>query len=169
MALTREQKKKIIDELKEKIDKQKAMVFVDFTGTKVKDISRLREEMKKDNCEFKVAKKTLLKIALKDRGVELPQEPEGEIGVGFGFGNQISPFKILNKFSKETGNLKILGGLVEKEFIGEDKAIALAELPSKQELLAKLVGSIKAPISGFINVLQGNLRNFVYVLGAIKK
>ena len=168
MALTKPQKQKIIDELKEKIETQKAMVFVDFSGTKVKELSKLRSEMKENNCEFKVAKKTLLKIAFKAKAKELPQELEGELGIGFSFKDQFLPFKILNNFSKETGTLKILGGLIGKEFVEKDKAITLAELPSKEELLAEMVWSLKAPISNFINILEGNLRNFVYILSQLK-
>ena len=169
MALTKEQKQKIISELKEKISRQKAIVFADFTGIGVKELSRLRKEMKEKECEFKVAKKTLLKIAFKDKGIELPGELEGEIGLGFGFKDQILPFKILNKFSKETGTLKILGGLIEKEWIEKERTITLAELPTKEELLTRVVRGISAPISGLVNVLEGNLRGLVFVLSAIKK
>jgi len=99
----------------------------------------------------------------------LLKELEGEIGLGFGFNDQILPFKILNKFSKETGTLKILGGLIEKEWIEKERTITLAELPTKEELLARVVRGISAPISGLVNVLEGNLRGLVFVLSAIKK
>ena len=169
MPLTHQQKQAIIDGLKEKIEKQKAMVFVDFAGTKVKDISKLRSELREEDCEFKVAKKTLLKIAFQKEGLDFPQKIEGEVGVGFGFNDEISPFRILNEFSKELKGLKILGGIVGKELIDGEKAAFLAVLPCKNELLAKMVGGISAPLSGLAGVLRGNMRNLICLLGAIKK
>ena len=80
----------------------------------------------------------------------------------------MAPAKILEQFSKTNGAVKIIGGVIERKFITAAEVIALAKLPSKQELLAKLVGTINAPISGFVNVLAGNLRGFVQVLNAIK-
>jgi large subunit ribosomal protein L10 len=169
MALTKEQKQKIVKDIGEKLEKQKAVAFVDFTGTKVKNISSLREEMKRSECEFKVAKKTLLGIAFKEKKVEIPKNLQGEIALGFGYGDQIMPFKILNKFAKETGTIKFLGGLIENKIIGAETAGYLAEIPSKEVLLAQAVGSIKSPISGFLNALHWNLRSLIYILGAIKK
>jgi len=171
MALTKEQKQKNIKDLKEKVAKQKSMVFVDFTGLGVAKMTELRKEMKVEDCEFKVAKKTLVQLALKDFNKEIAEkvkELQGEIALGFGYKDEIAPFKILGKFSKQNESLKILSGTLEKEFIEQEQAIVLSELPSKQELLAKMVGSISAPVSGFTRVLQGNIRNLVYVLNAIK-
>ena len=121
MALTRQQKQKVIEDLGEKIERQKSIVFVNFFGTKVKDISKLRKEMKEKGCELKVVKKTLLKIALKKKKIELTKELPGEIGLGFGYQDLIAPFKILDNFSKENTSLKIIGGFVGK-FIGEEEA-----------------------------------------------
>jgi len=170
MALTREQKQDIIKDLKEKFGKQKSMVFVDFTGTKVKDISEARKEMKKSDCEFKIAKKTLMKVALKEKKIDLPEENfNGEIGIGFGFNDEVMPFKILGSIAKKTNTLKLLGGLIGKNFIQKEEAQTISDLPGRNELLAKVVGSISSPLNGLVNVLQGNLRGLICVLSAIKK
>ena len=171
MALTKEQKQKKVNDLKEKIAKQKSIVFVNFTGLKVAEMTNLRKEMKAEDCEFKVAKKTLAYLALKDLDKEIAEKVkqlQGEIALGFGYKDEISPFKILGRFSKQSENLKILGGILENKFIEQEQAIALSKLPSKQELLAKMIASINAPVSGLVNVLQGNIRNLIYVLNAIK-
>jgi len=169
MPLNKTQKQKILDALAEKIEKQKAIVFADFKGLKVKNLSLLRKEMKKKECELKVAKKTLISAALKAKNIEADvKKMEGEIVLGFSYKDEISPFKLLYEFSKNNENLKILGGLIGKEVISKEKAVVLGQLPSRDELLARMVGSLASPISGMVNVLQGNLRNLVYVLSQIK-
>lgn len=170
MALTKKQKEKIIGDLKDKIARQKAMVFATISGVKVKDLSRLRKEMKSQNCELKVAKKTLISLVLKDNKIEMsPQRLKGEVAIGFGYNDEIQPFKVLYNFSKENQNFKILGGFMGKEFVETAEAIALAQLPAKDQLLAQLVGSLAAPLSGIINVFQGNLRSLVYILCQLSK
>jgi len=170
MALTKEQKKKILDDLKEKIAKQKAMVFVDFTGLKVKDLSSLRKKLKAIDNELRVAKKTLFCLALKEKKLEMAKEKlKGEIAIVFGYRDELSLAKTVYQFSQENPNLKILGGFLENKFREAEKIITLAQLPTKEELLVSLVRSINAPISGFVNVLGGNIKGLIYALSVIKK
>ena len=170
MALTKTQKQKIVDDLKEKVDKQKSIVLASIVGVKVKGLTRLRKEMKKQDCELKVAKKTLISLAFKGKKIDIDTKKlEGEVALSFGYRDEILPFKILYDFSKEDENLKILGGLIGQELLTREKAIELAQLPTKEELLARLVGSIFSPISGLVNVLQGNIKGLMYALSAIKK
>ena len=169
MAISREKKKKILEDLKEKISKQKAIIFVDFTGLKVKDFSDLRKRLKSIGSELKVAKKTLMGIVFKKAKLEIePKKLPGEIALVFGYKEEILPAKIVFQFSQENPNLKILGGVLENNFFEAEKIIELAKLPSREELLARLVGSISAPISNLTNVLEGNLRNLVYLFSQIK-
>jgi len=113
-------------------------------------------------------KKTLFKIAL-PRTIELdPRKLEGEIAAAFGYQDEIGLAKILYDFSKKNENLKIAGGIIDGIFFQKEEIISLAKLPSKEQLLAKLVGTINAPIAGFVNALKGNLRNLVYILSNIK-
>jgi len=139
MAQTKEQKQKIIDELTEKIEKQKSLVFFDFTGLKVKELSQLRKEMKSKGSEIKVAKKTLLRIALQKAGLEFDiKKLKGEVALALGFKDEISPAKLCREFSLKNQNLKILGGFFEGKSMNTDEVIALAQIPSKNELLTKL-------------------------------
>jgi len=170
MALTKIQKQKILEGLREKFEQKKSMVFLDFTGLKMKGLAGLRRKMKEQGCEFKVAKKTLISLMLGGKKSEIDfKRLKGELALGFGYKDEILPFKILHEFSRQNENLKILGGLIGNDFLEKEKAIALAQLPGREELLAKLVGTIASPMSGFLNVLQGNLRGLVFVLSAIKK
>lgn len=172
MALTRKQKKEILDDLKEKISKQKAMVFVDFAGLKTKDLQDLRRKLKENDSLFKVSKKTLFKKALEDyqkSWVEFVGNLKGELGVVFGFGDELLPIKIVYQFSEQNENLKILGGVFENAFIEKGQVDELAKIPGREELLSRLVGSIGAPLSNFVGVLENNIKGLLYVLSAINK
>jgi len=170
MALSREQKQKVVEELKEKIDRQKAIAIIDIGGVKVKDISQLRRAMKEKDCELKVSKKTLIQLAFKEKRIETNvKELEGEIALAFGYEDEFSPFKTVHNMSAQVENLKILGGIVEGRIIDKEEAIVLATLPAREELLAKLANVFQAPISGFCQVLQGNIKGLIFALSAIKK
>ena len=170
MALTKDQKKKTIEDLKEKIDKQKSIVFIDFSKVNSKDIFALRKKLKVAGCILKVAKKTLLGIAFgKDNSVWKGAEESipGQLAVVFGIKDEMAPAKITEQFTKESDNIKILGGIFENRFIDKAEVVLLSRIPSKEELLSKLVGSISSPISSFINVLQGNIKGLINVLTKI--
>ncbi|PIZ86824.1 MAG: 50S ribosomal protein L10 [Candidatus Nealsonbacteria bacterium CG_4_10_14_0_2_um_filter_40_15] len=169
MVKTKEEKKKILEELKEKISKQKVTIFVDFTGLKMKDIFDLRKKLKMVDSQLKVTKKTLAQIAFNKSGLKTEiKKLKGEIAFVFGLKDEISPAKIIFQFSQINPNLKILGGFLENKFVEAEKIVELAKLPTREELLGKLVGSISAPVSNLINVLQGNLRNLVSILSQLK-
>ena len=170
MAKTKEQKEKTFKELKENVSKQKSMVFIDFSGLKVEDMFELRKKLRKNDAHLKVAKKTLIQLALEKSGFKTDiKKIKGEIALVFGYKDEISPVKTIYQFSKVNPNLKILGGFFENNFKGAEEFIALAQLPSKEELLTRLVGSMSAPVSNFVRVLEANLKGLVYVLSAIKK
>jgi large subunit ribosomal protein L10 len=169
MALTKKQKVKIVTGLKEKIAEQNAMFFVSVNKVKVEDLLSLRRDLKAQEGYIQVAKKTLIDLALKDSGYATSvRDLEGEVAIIFALNDQVLPAKSVYNFSKENENIKILGGILEKEFKSIEEIIKLAQLPTKEELLAKIVGSINAPLSGLVNVLQGNLRGLVSVLSQIK-
>lgn len=170
MPQNKEEKKATIEKLEKSIRKQKSMVFADYQGLKASDIFKFRTKLREQGCAMTVAKKTLLKLALKNQKIDYdPKELAGQLALIFGFEDEVSSSRITHQFSKENSNLKILGGFLENKFITPESIADLAMIPSKKELLAKVVGSIASPISGFVNVLQGNLRGLVCALSAIKK
>lgn len=170
MALTKSQKKNILEELKEKIGKSKLIVLIGISGLKVKDISKLRKELKAKENNLQVAKKTLAELAFKENKLQFEKGKfQEEVALVFGLSDEIIPAKTVYQFSKENENLKILGGYLENKFQEAEKIIELAKLPTQEELLARVVGSLASPISGLANVFQGNIKGLVYVLSAIKK
>lgn len=169
MPKTKIEKQQIVSDLTDQFKRQKAAVFVDFRGLDNKAIVGIRGKVRGEAMEYKVAKKTLLRRALKEAGLnELPSF-EGEIATVFGFEDEVSPARVLYGLQKKNDKLKILGGILENVFIGKDEVLALAKLPTKQELLARLVGTMNAPIQNFVYVLNGNIGNFVRVLHEISQ
>ena len=169
MPLNKTQKKKIIDDLKEKLGKQKILFFVDLKGLKVKDLSDLKKRLKKVDSQLKVSKKTLLRLALKEKKIDLDTKKlEGEVASVFGFKDEILPAKTTYQFSLENKNVKILGGYFLGKFVEAEEMIAISQLPTKDELLARLVGTVSAPISNFVQVLNANIKGLLQVLTQIK-
>ncbi len=169
MALTKTQKQNILEDLRDKTAKAKSIVLVGISGLKVKEISELRKRLKLIDANLKVAKKTLANLVFKENKLDFKEENfKTEVGFVFGFKDEVLPAKTVYQSSKEYENLKILGGYLEKKFKMAEEMIALAQLPTKEELLAKLVGSIGAPISGFVNVLGGNIKGLIRVLAQVK-
>lgn len=168
--LTKKQKQQIVEDLTEKISKTKSVVLVEFTGTNTGQLSEVRRELKKNNAELKVAKKTLVNLALEKNNFKVDLDQfKTQVAVALGYGDEVSAIKVLDKISKTTKTLKMLSGIVGKDYFDQKSILALAKLPSREELLAKLVGTISAPISGFVNVLQGNISGLVRVLDQISQ
>lgn len=158
MALTKDQKKKVIKDLQDKLSKQKSMVFVDFAKVNSKDIFALRKELKEAGCNLKISKKTLLGLAFGKEKSEIwkkiKENASGQLAVAFGFEDELAPARLSNKFAKSHENLKILGGTFENEFISIEKVLSLASIPTRNELLGRLVGSLYSPVASFVRVLD---------------
>jgi len=171
MAKTKEQKQQTIKDLKTQLDKMKSLVFIDYYGLKANEINQLRRILEKKECQYLVTKKTLLKLTLKEMGLDSINldEIQGGVGLIFGFESEVAPAKLVANFAKEHGKLKIQGGVFEKKFINVEMVKSLSRLPSKAELLAQVVGTIKGPVNSFVYALKGNLKNFVYLLSNINK
>lgn len=171
MAVTRQKKEQILKELTDNFKKAKSVVFSQYTGTNVKNMRDLRKKLREKKVAFKVAKKTLMKIAAKDAGFpEIPGDfMEGPVGLAFAMEDNIAPAKTLYEFGKTAETVKIIGAIFEGKFIDAAQAKEIAMLPGREVLLAKLVGCLNAPISGFHAVLHGLMRNFVYALSEVAK
>jgi len=170
MAITKQKKEEIVAELQDLFSNAKSIVFSDYKGINVKDFGTLRGKLHENDVNFKVAKKTLIKIAAEKAGFkDLPKEfLEGQVGTAFGMGDEVAAAKTLYEFSKKHESIKLLGALMEGRNLSQEETLQLAKIPGKDELLAKLVGSMKSPISGFHGTLYALLRNFVGVVGAYK-
>ena len=165
---TKEQKEVIIAELAEKLKNSKAVVFSDYKGLNVKDMTILRRDLQAEGVDLQVLKKTLMNRALKDAGIEMDAKKlEGQVAIAVSSKDEVAAAKIIAKLAKVNENLKIVGGILGTKELSVEEVNALAKLPSKEELLSKLVGTLNAPASGLVRVLAGNMRGFVTALQAI--
>ncbi|MBU4332429.1 50S ribosomal protein L10 [Patescibacteria group bacterium] len=171
MAKTKQQKKEIVKDLEQTLEDVKGAVFADYSGLKVSEMEDLRSKLREANTRLLVIKRSLFDIALKNSkfsDVDI-KAMEGPMSFAVSSEDEVTPAKIMADFAKQHEALKIQGGILEQKFIDTAKVGELAKLPNRDELLARLVGSIKAPISGFVNVMAGNLRGLVRVLDAIRE
>jgi len=169
MPKTKEQKQVALKLIQDKLKNSKSVIFSSDTGSSVKTIEELRKELKQNDAEYLVVKKTLLRKATKDMGqTEQFDDLGGSVALTLSYGDEMVGAKVLNKYAKDSETLKLGGGILENVFIMPEMVKKLATLPTREELLAKLVASLNRPLSGLVGVLTGTTRNFVGVLKAIK-
>ena len=171
MAKTRAQKEQMVSDLTEKIGRTKSIVFTQFSGVSVVDLEDMRRKAREEGIDVVVAKKSLMHIASQEAGIkdlDANALPNSVVSL-FGFQDEVSAAKLASEFAKKHEDAHIVGGVMNGMFATADQMITLSKLPSKAELYAKLVGSINAPVSGFVNVLAGNLRGLVTTLKAIQE
>jgi len=166
--LTRSQKEEVVKDLTEKIKASKSIVFADYSGVKTNDINELKSRLKKEGTNLRVIKKKLVNLSLKNAKIEVDiKSLPGQLAITISDNDEVAPARVLSKFAKENENLKILGGVLGVKGMSAKEVNDLAKLPSKEEMLAKLVGTLNAPLTGLVNVLSGNTRGLVTVLKAI--
>jgi large subunit ribosomal protein L10 len=169
MPKTRQQKEESVTDLISRLSKAKSVVFADYQGMTMSQLSDLRSQLGENSAQFSVTKNNLLKLALKDSQTTPPDNFfEGPIATLFSYEDEITPIKILTKALKDDQVGKVKAGILDGNFIDSVMVNKLASLPSKDELRAKVVGSLGAPIYGIVGVLQANLRNLVYALDQIR-
>lgn len=170
MAKTRQQKEEQVTKLTEKLGRAKAVVFADYKGLTMKQLSDLRNKLREVNSEFTITKNTLLSRALPASSFQFPSSNlEGPTATLFAYDDEISPIKLLVKTLKDAALGKIKSGFLGDQSLDEARILELSTLPTKDELRGKTVGVLVAPLQGMVSVLQGNLRNLVYALNEIQK
>lgn len=170
MSITRQDKEKIVQNLSDKFSRAKSIVFLGFKGLTVKEDGELRSRLRSEDIDYKVARKTLIKRGLKEVNIEGVEdlELEGPVGTAVSYDDEVAPARLANEYAKTNKKLKLLGGYVSNKYLDAAEIKALSLLPGKDQLRAQLVGTINAPVSGFVNVLAGNIRGLVNVLKAIE-
>jgi len=168
MAVIRPEKVAKVAEIQELLSNSKCTILVDFCGLTVAQDTELRRKMREAGVHYNVVKNTLLRIAAEQAGIE-GLEPSLEKNTAIAVSPEDPVAKIVCEFAKENKELKVKVGVLDGKVIGADEIKALASLPPKEVLIAKMLGSMNAPISGFVNVLQGTIRNVVYALEAVRK
>lgn len=163
------QKQEFVSELADKIKNAGAGVLVDYKGINVADDTKLRRDLRAAGVEYFVVKNTLLKLACEKVGFEefYPHLKE-TTALAISVSDQVAPAKILSEYAKKSnGKFKIKAGFVDGRVINATDVAALAELPPREVLIAQVLGGLNAPISGLVNVLNGNIRGLVVALNAI--
>lgn len=174
MANIRPEKQAAVAGLKEQLSTAKGVVLTGYKGLTVAQDMKLRAKFREAGVSYHVVKNTMLRIAANETGLEgLDSVLNGTTAIAVSADDAVAPAKVIYDFIKEnklekTEVLTIKAGVVEGKIIGVDEVKALASLPSREVLIAKVLGSMQAPISGMVNVLQGTIRNMVYVLDAIR-
>ncbi len=170
MPKSKQQKHDTVSQLSQGLKQAKAVVFANFQGLTVAQSEQLRKNSRAENVSVLAAKKTLVKRALEEAGVsEIDLSAfQGGVATFLATSDEIAPAKIVSTFAKKHEVMTIFGGILEGKFIDAAMVKSLAALPSKQELLSKMVGSLNAPISGFVNVCAGTMRGLMNVLNAYK-
>lgn len=170
MAVSKQQKEEILQQLVDKFGKSKSVVFAEYRGLDVASLSDLRGRLRKENAEMQVAKKTLMRLAGEKNDFVLDKSiMEGPVAATFSYEDPMSGIKVLFNFAKENDKLKLLGGVVDGKVVGPDVIQEYAKLPGREELLAKLLGSMNAPVSGTVGLLNNLIAGFVRVLNAIQE
>ncbi len=168
MAKAKSQKDLDLSELKEKLSKAKSVVLTGYKSTTVKDMDKFRRALRKEQVFSKVYKLTLVQKALKDNGMEAKElSYKTPVILSMSDTDETTPARVVKNLSKEIKTISILEGMMEGKFISKAQVEALADLPSKDQLRGHLVRTINAPVSGFVNVLAGNIRGLINVLNAV--
>ncbi len=163
-------KEPVVQEIKEKLEAAQSVVLTDYRGLDVAEVTDLRNKLRDAGIEFKVVKNTLTRIAANQIGLEgLDPYLEGPTALAFSEKDPVAPAKILSEFAKTHKDLEIKAGILDGKVIGVEGIKALADLPSREVLLARVLGGMQAPMYGFAGVLQGTLRSLVYVLEAVRQ
>ena len=163
-----EQKKQIVQGLTEKIKSAQSIVLADYRGLTVEQDTALRNALRAAGVDYKVVKNTLTSLAMKASGLEdLDGFLSGPTAMAISTTDAVAPAKILAEYAKKFEKLELKAGMVEGKVIDVDGIKALAELPSREVLIAKVLGGFNAPISGFVTVLNANLKGLVVALNAI--
>jgi large subunit ribosomal protein L10 len=155
--------------LTEKFKSMKGMILTEYHGLTVEEVSELRSKLRAQNSEYAIVKNTLSQIALKEAGISGGDNFSGPTALVIENGDAVSPAKIVMDFAKTHAKLKVRAGYLEGKFVDAAVVFRLSELPSREVLIARMLGSMQTPISGFINVLAANIRGLVTVLDAIAK
>jgi large subunit ribosomal protein L10 len=169
MNLARPEKVAIVDEIRERIEGNEIAILTQYMGINVESVSALRKQLRDADIEYKVYKNTLARRALADVGLEdLADTMDGPTAWAFSK-DPVSPAKILNDFAKTSKFVKMSGGILNGKAVSSEQLMALASLPSRDQLLAQVAGTVAAPLRNFVGVISAVPRNLVNVLEALRK
>lgn len=166
MAKTKQQKTESLDKIKQQIADSKSVIFTDYKGTKMSDLQVLRKNIKAKGGKFEITKITLVTKAFDSAKVKEIVN-KASLAVAYSIEDEVSAAKEVKKFSKTSPTIKILGGYYEGAFLDASEMEKLADIPSKEELVVKLLGTLKSPLYKLVGNLGGQAPKLVRTLQAI--
>ena len=155
MSKNLELKKQVVAEIKEKFEKAQSVVVVDYRGLKVEEADALRKAFREAGVDYKIYKNNLTKLAIEGTAFEvIGQDLTGPNAIAFGYGDPVTPAKIVKDFAKDHKNLEFKSGIIESKYCDLEAIKEIADIPSRDVLIGKFLGSIKSPISNLAYLLQ---------------
>jgi large subunit ribosomal protein L10 len=168
--MNRDEKAQQIAELKEKLQKSAAIVLADYRGLTVPAVTALREEFRKQQCEYKIYKNTLVKLAIKGTPMEkMGKYLEGPTALIYSWDSPSAAAKIAREFAKGNEKFKVKGGYLEGNVLDDKATLASADMPGKDELRATLLATLVAPATNLVRTLNAGAQNFAFVIDARKR
>lgn len=163
-------KQEKIEDIRKTAQKAKVAIVSDYRGLTVEEITDLRRKLQAEKGDYVVLKNTLAKIAFKDTVLEGVEEYlKGPTAIAFGFEDQVSPAKVLTKFIKDKKKTEIRGGILDGKLLNPDEVKDLSNLPSKEELYAKILGSLNSPASGIVYSINAVMSSLVRAIDEVRK
>ena len=155
--------------IKEKVDKAQVAIVTEYKGYSVEEITNLRRALQKEGGDYMVTKNTLAKLAIKDTPYEVLAETlKGPIAIAFGFDDQVAPAKALSKFIKDTKKGEIIAAAMDGRLMSAAEAKALATLPSKEEIYAKMLGCVNSPATGIVGSINAVMASLTRAVAAVR-
>lgn len=169
MENPRPEKVAVVEEVRERFGNADAAIFTEYRGLKVKDLAQLRRSLRPSGGEYKIYKNTLVSLAARQSGLaELEPMLRGPTGITFVDGDAAAVAKALRDYARTNPSLVIKGGVLGQKILGPSETSALAELPSREVLLAQLAGAIAAPLQQLAGLMQALPRNLAYGMAALR-
>lgn len=167
---SRGEKEAQVSEIRDKLARANAAILADYRGLNVGQVTRLRRKLREAGVEYRVMKNTLIRLAARDVGLA-GMEPylQGPTAIALGYGDPVVPAKILSEFARDNKQLEIKAGVLQGRLIDAGGVKALADLPTREVILSRVLGGMRAPLAGMANVLVGPIRGFVYAVEALRK
>jgi large subunit ribosomal protein L10 len=173
MAISREAKEAAVAQLSDELSRIKLAVMTDYRGLSVPEIEELRANLRNEGITYRVTKNTLLRLATKNNPSMAEIDPTsftGPMALALGFDDEVAPARVIFQYAKDHKALEIVGAVTaDGQVLTPAEVKALATLPTRDQLIGQLVGTIAAPLTGFVGVMAGNVRSIINLLNALSE
>lgn len=173
MAISRSAKEQAVEKLSNDLGRIKLAVMTDYRGLTVREVEELRDVLRKEGVSYRVTKNTLLRLAASNNPALSEIDPKtfnGPMALAMGFDDEVAPARVIFQYAKTHDALEVVGAITaDGQVLTAAQVKALATLPTREQLIAQVVGTIAAPLTGFVGVMSGNVRSIINVLNALSE